>query len=171
VSLQEQALRMLRDDWTAKMLSEELYAIFRQEIPLNTTATNNMTAPDAGPALNLRQYGDGPVLQIYGKKNEPAGGLYVQDGKLLVQPSGKLKPGVPPSPPSAGGAFPGQVQSGAGSSYIINGYKHGSGGAATGAVSARVPGLAAGEVVPAGTWVTVCDLGNGVYEAVVPLWQ
>ncbi len=81
----------------------------------------------------------------------------------------------PPRDPNApvaagGGAFPGQVASGSDAAYQVAVYENGLAVGSTGTVTVRVAGLAAGQSLSAGTWLTVCKSALDTFDAVANVW-
>jgi hypothetical protein len=167
-----EAVRLLRDGWSStKALAEELYAILQKQIPLFHEAPVTITTEGDEAPLVLRNFGeDGPIMVVKGPGNTDVGGLYIRDGKLKVL-QGKNGVDGEDAPGTGGGGVPGKVLSGSGESYSVALYGNGPASAPTSNASVIIPGVAAGESIPEGTWVTVTELSDTLKVATAPLWM
>ena len=139
------------------------------------------------------------LFEVTGAGGTPFGRISIQNGALVFEapavvaaagagaqiqgsttmpliPRSASQPGEPrrPQPPQqqsggGGGGFPGQVVSGSGSTYQVNVYPAGTGGAAV-LVSVKQLQIDPAETIPAGTWTTVVQTSDGSYSMQVPVW-
>jgi hypothetical protein len=185
-----QAIRLLREYWpNAKMLAQELYAMFLDTTDLTHAGTLTMT-PKPGVSPFTVQYPDaqssGPVFNYtYGDGTE-GGGFSVGDtGGVVIQGSSVEMRYTDPEtgqqqsyrfPESAdranpsnsrkqqqrsgGGGFPAQVVSGSANDYQVAIYPNGTAKASS-QVAARQLYIHPSESLAAGDWVTVISVDDG----------
>ena len=168
----KEAIRLLRDSWAStRALAEEIYAILQKKIPLFHEAPVTISTDDDEAPLVLRRFGgDGQVIDIRGPQDEPIGGIYLEGDRIVYRNRNDDDDDGGGDGDGGTTTFPAQVISGAENSYTCSAFPNGSGGGTTGEISVRVPGVAAGESIPAGTWIMVSQV-NGAYEGVAALWQ
>ena len=157
--------RLLREDWpNAKMLAEELYAIYNSGVKqVAQPGQAVLTSPAPGvPALVINAPPDG-------------NGITIRNNKGAVNYGVNGITGIPPAPivatPGAGGGLPGQVQSGGPGNgpYSVTIYPNGTGSPGT-TVNVTQLQIAPTDTVPAGTWVMVMLSPDHTYSMQVPVW-
>jgi hypothetical protein len=142
-----------------------------------------VTTPDGEPlgGINLGDVslGDTPFYPTpIGDLNAPDTTV-IDPARTTIYMGGKVKntkpvsnPDKPPTDqqPAGGAACAGNVLSGAGATYQVALYENGLGVGSTGTVQVTVAGLAAGEDLAVGTWLTVCKSKLNTYAAVAAVW-
>jgi hypothetical protein len=162
-------MRLMRESWTsAKELAEELFALLQSDIPLSHDAPLTLTNRNqpGQPALTVRDFSDGGLVQFVGSDGTPTGGLFIEGGELILQHQGALptdigEPTQPrtdaPDDEEAPTVFAGTAASGSGAGpYTIDLV----GG---GTVAATVLQILESETVPSGTGVIVVRQGDAFY--------
>lgn len=189
-----QAQRLLREDpWDAQSLAEELFAMFSSDsIPLFHAGPITLTPPPdyTGPLLIFRGFPDGQEIIRFERPDDPditinGGSIGLGTGYITRQPNN-------PAPPFLGGGDPyvdstsigeqggGSGGGGGGGGTTSTGFAGVIAGQVSGgeynvtlttgeSVQATVGQIAAGEVIPVGTFVVGVIVGSDYYFQ-VPVW-
>jgi hypothetical protein len=191
----QEAIRLLRDDWKVpKMLAEELYAMF--QAPDATANGLTATAPAGVAPITIGASAAGnysPAFSFGGGSGDAAIGWNPSTGQVqFASPSGFTftfpgadglpqtasigpntnDPGNLANPPEQGGAMPGMVTGGSGSTYQVTVYPEGLNGSSE-SVSVTQMSIDPNATIPPSTWTTVVKNGTGSkasYAMMVPVW-
>ncbi len=204
-----QAVRLLRESWDgvlkadpktgdirpvgATELSQELYAMLDDKVPLTqvgpvtmnpnpgaTALTINTQTPGNAIAVNggdLAFSGGGGIKLPEGSPLTVDGNGFTVNGNMNLNKGFYLWNGVPLG---FGGSttgtttFLGKVVSGTGDTYRVSLYGSGSGEDPTDTVTVTIPEIDPDEEIPVGTWLNpIFQFTNGTtvtYECQVPIW-
>ena len=173
-----QAMRLRRTEWkTAKLLAEELYAMFQADIPLEHEGGLTLKGGEARPALTLTRgdFGDGPVL-TWQSTNGGEGGVRLQGQDVIVrgkqvvvewddadgttrQQRFPITSGQDEQTPPAS-TYPAQVIRPEGTQYLMRLYRNGTSGVSA-EVLATALGLAEDAELDEDTWAMVSAVQVG----------
>lgn len=160
----EQLSRLLREHWpNAKMLADELYAMFRGWEERGLTNLILQQPPGDQPAIRLNGWDSGDiVIQVRGRGGIDLGSITFTGGTLATPDATGVGGGTVVA---GANAFPGRVVSGTGSTYQVDIYPNGLGGEAE-RVSVTQMLIDEDETIPGGTPVLVVRSGANYYMQV-----
>jgi hypothetical protein len=193
-----QALRLLRESWpNPQLLAEELYAMFQDSVPLESSAPLTLTQTGSVPALTIQSSGPpgADVIQFQNGNGVVVGGITIGDGQLNGNQGITIGPttvgGININNPSNIDFSPGQGVTTVGQKQAAQSASGGSGNAFTGTVqsgsgNSYSVALSNGttvtvtqlqidptDTIPAGTAVVVVGRQSGgqtIYEMQAPVW-
>lgn len=168
----KQRYRLLRkgndDPWTADQLAQELHSMFGPEVPLSHEGPIDLQMKGNNPFFYLSNFQTGDiVMQFKGRQGQPIGDLVLTDEGLGFQPEGQDQP-VVVAQVGASNAFPAEVVSGSGSTYVVDTYPNGVNMAAVRVNAAPWP--EPDDIIPAGTKIFVVRTQDGSHYIQVPTW-
>jgi hypothetical protein len=165
--------RLLRENWDAIGLSQELHAMFGYETPLEHGGPITLIRGDdeSWVPFTLRGFSDGDtIFNVKGRDYDLS--IKLDGGNLVVEDAdGNRQSGGGGETTTTGAVttYPGRIVSGSGATYTVNIYPGGLAASPT-VVTATIDGIDEDSTVPADTPCVVIKAAS-TYYAFVPLWS
>jgi hypothetical protein len=164
--------RLLRENWDAIGLSQELHAMFGFEETLEHGGPIILTRGDDATwtPFTLRGFSDGDtIFNVKGRDYDLS--IKLDNGELVVEDAegNRQSGGGGTTTESVSTTYPGRIVSGSGATYTVNIYPGGLAASPT-VVTATIDGIDEDSTVPADTPCVVIKAAS-TYYAFVPLWS